>query len=131
MDSIIVATSESTLDIAIQRHLSRKGYRAKIANNHAELDELVDRLMPKLIVIEPLLCSGPGWRRTQERIKSKHAAVMLVTAMPCHLALRYSMRFGAIALLNKPCVLNELYNALDFVVCGYSVFPDGVLTRNA
>ncbi|MBW4653815.1 MAG: hypothetical protein KME20_12370 [Kaiparowitsia implicata GSE-PSE-MK54-09C] len=116
------------LDKTIQKYLHKRKRKSTVARDYSELIELVDKRTPSLMIVEPLLYGGSlcGLR---EKTKNKNLPVMIVTSLPANLALKRSRHLATIALINKPCDLKELYNILDSVIGGYSVFPDGALGR--
>lgn len=123
MCGVLVATAEELLNSAIRRHLFSKGGSCQVMNSYLELEEVTSKETPRLLVVEPTLCSSAELRALQCRVRKKKIPVIVITSLPQHLAVRHAAKFAAAALLVKPCEFTFLCDAIDSVERGYSVFP--------
>lgn len=109
MFTVLVVEDDLTLQKMMSAFLSVKGYKALPARNGREALEVIDRVMPDLVIADVMMPEMDGWELTRElRAAYPLLPILLVTARDSIEDKRTGFSAGADDYLTKPIDMDEM-----------------------
>jgi DNA-binding response OmpR family regulator len=113
---LIIEPDEATREL-YQRELSRY-YQVLGSSNADDTSELLQNKQIDIVVLEPALADGAGWRLLQDIHGGEPATAVPIVLCSALDERRRGLSLGAAAYLVKPVLPATLLNTLDHVLQG-------------
>ncbi|WP_192564170.1 response regulator transcription factor [Pseudomonas gozinkensis] len=126
MKSVVIVDDHPVIRQALRLILESLGFKSiHEASSTVEVVPMIRQHRPTLLILDLKLEGGSGLD-VLERIRSNglECRVIVYTAQPPDNYLQRCMRAGARAYISKTDSLQQLINAVNAVMAGYTLFPE-------
>jgi DNA-binding response OmpR family regulator len=114
MDSILVVDDEPPICELLQRFLSLRGYRVRVANDGPQALASVEQEVPQLIVLDMNMPGMNGVEVLRKlRVKKYTGGVILLTTGQDDKLLEEALDLGSVDVMGKPVDLERLALAIQ------------------
>jgi CheY-like chemotaxis protein len=111
--TILIAASDPNIIYLLQRYAETSGFQAVVAGQITELQQMVEKVHPDLIMLEIELPSTPG-RQVLKQLKADPTTNLIpVVVYSCYDEITFTPIEGAASLLQKTVMYSDFVAAVE------------------